>query len=377
MRRLNVSVPVRRRWPLAAWCSAVALAVPLSAPAADDAAAKDRTAPVTVTVAAIPVASALEWSGPRPTGVVVDVWDELAGRLGLKSRFERASTLADLIDMLTSGRVDVVLGPLAITEERERVADLTHPIFHSGLRIAVRQRTETGFLPAIRSLISWQLVGLLGGVLALALVSGHVLWWLERRHNPHSFPAAYPRGVWEAVWWITSTIISGGCDDKHVDSAAGRALAFTWMIGGIVLVAAFTSVLTATMTAERVTGTIHSARDLAGRTVGCQKGAVAAASIRQRGGRPEEYMTIPEALDALELGMVEAVVAENQSLMCMINERREGNIRLVGPLFDSFDFGLGLPSNSPLREDLNTAILRMREDGTMERLKEQWLGRHD
>jgi ABC-type amino acid transport substrate-binding protein len=38
---------------------------------------------------------------------------------------------------------------------------------------------------------------------------------------------------------------------------------------------------------------------------------------------------------------------------------------------------LGLPSNSPLREDLNTAILRMREDGTLERLKEQWLGRHD
>lgn len=360
---------------LAAWCCAGAMLMALPAPAADDPPAKDRAAPVTV--AAIPVAAAVEWSGPRPTGVIVDVWDELAGRLGLQSRFERAGTFADLIDMLTSGRVDVVLGPLAITEERERVADLTHPIFHSGLRIAVRQRTETGFLPAMRSLISWQLLALLGAVLALAVVSGHLLWWLERRHNPHSFPAAYPRGVREAVWWIASTIISGGCDDKHVDSTAGRALAFAWMIGGIVLVAAFTSVLTATMTAERVTGAIHSARDMAGRTIGCQKGAVSAMSIRQRGGSPEEYPTVREALDALELGMVEAVVAESQSLMCLINERREGNIRLVGPLFDSFDFGLGLPSNSPLREDLNTAILRMREDGTLERLKEQWLGRHD
>jgi len=50
---------------------------------------------------------------------------------------------------------------------------------------------------------------------------------------------------------------------------------------------------------------------------------------------------------------------------------------LVGPIFESFDYGLGLPEGSPLRERLNTAILRMREDGKMDRIREQWLGRHD
>jgi ABC-type amino acid transport substrate-binding protein len=46
-------------------------------------------------------------------------------------------------------------------------------------------------------------------------------------------------------------------------------------------------------------------------------------------------------------------------------------------MFESFDYGLGLPNGSPLRERLNTAILQMREDGTFERILEQWLGRHD
>jgi polar amino acid transport system substrate-binding protein len=46
-------------------------------------------------------------------------------------------------------------------------------------------------------------------------------------------------------------------------------------------------------------------------------------------------------------------------------------------MFDAFDYGLALPSGSPLREELNTAILRMREDGTLDRIKEKWLGRHD
>jgi polar amino acid transport system substrate-binding protein len=328
-------------------------------------------------VAAMPIASAVEWSGERPTGAVVDIWDDLAGRLGVATEYVRCTTFTKLMDAAKNGETDVALGPLAITEARERAIDLTHPIFHSGLRIAVRQRTNTGFLSALESLASWELMQMLGGVLALAITSGHLLWWFERRANPDSFPRDYFRGVREATWWIASAIVTGGCDDKHVDSLLGRAIAFAWMIGGIVLIAAFTSVLTATMTAERVTGTIHGPRDLAGRTVGCQEGAVTVQSVRQRGGIPQEFAMMTDALDALDLGMVEAVVAENQQLMFLVNQPNRRATRIVGAIFDSFDYGLGLPSGSPLREDLNSAILQMREDGTLERIKELWLGRHD
>jgi polar amino acid transport system substrate-binding protein len=46
-------------------------------------------------------------------------------------------------------------------------------------------------------------------------------------------------------------------------------------------------------------------------------------------------------------------------------------------LFDEFDFGIALPNGSPIREDLNTAILRMREAGDIERIKDRWIGTHD
>lgn len=84
--------------------------------------------------------------------------------------------------------------------------------------------------------------------------TGHLLWWCERRDNPSSFPPHYVNGVVEAMWWIACTIVSGGCDNKYVASRMGRAIGFAWMVGGIVLLATFTSVLTATMTAERVVG---------------------------------------------------------------------------------------------------------------------------
>ena len=328
-------------------------------------------------VAVAPVATAVEFSGDKPYGAMIDIWEELARRLGLSTEYVREATFVDLMKVVSAGEVDVSLGPLAITEERERNFDLTHSVFHSGLRLAVRQKNDTGFLAAIRSLLSWKLLALAGVVLALALLSGHLLWWAERSLNPRSFPPEYPRGVIESMWWIASTIVTGGCDDKHVDGPVGRLIAFAWMVGGIGLLAAFTSVLTATMTAEQVTGVIHGPRDLAGRTVGCQTASVAATCVAQRGGIVREYATIRDALEALSLGMVEAVAGENESLMFMIRKLGGDGLSVVGPIFESFDFGIALPNGSPLREELNTAILRIREDGTLERIREKWLGKHD
>ena len=335
------------------------------------------TTPRVLKVAIAPIASAVEWQNDQPTGAMIDIWKEVSRRLGISSEFIRVKTFVELMDLVREGKADVSLGPLAITEEREKMFDLTHPVFHSGMRIAVRQRNESGLLPAVRSMLSWKLLQLIGLAVALGVVSGHLLWWCERGRNPRSFPPDYPRGVGEAIWWIISTIVTGGCDDKHVDGPLGRILALLWMIGGIGLIATFTSVLTATMTAERVTGMIQGPRDLAGRSIGCQEGSVTVQTIRQRGGFPQEYATILDAIDALELGMVDAVAGEAQTLMYVINESGRNEVKLVGPIFDSFDYGLALPTSSPLREELNAVILQLREDGTLTRIQETWLGVHD
>jgi hypothetical protein len=70
------------------------------------------------------------------------------------------------------------------------------------------------------------------------------------------------------------------------EALVGRLIALGWMLGGIFLVALFTSTLTATMTMEQIQGNIHGPRDLAGRTIGCQAASVAVAAVRQRGGMP-------------------------------------------------------------------------------------------
>jgi polar amino acid transport system substrate-binding protein len=328
-------------------------------------------------VAVAPIAAAAEWQGDRPVGAMVDIWNEIAARLGRRTEFVRLEKFTDELAALAGNSVDVALGPLAITAERERAVDLTHAVAHSGLQVAVRQSRDTGVLSALRGLPVREVLGLLALVLALALLSGHLLWWFERGHNPKSFPDRYPRGVWEAVWWIASTVVTGGCDDKHVDGVLGRGIAFAWMLGGILLVAAFTGVLTAAMTAEKVTGSIQGVRDLPGRVVGCQEASVCVPALRGRGAIPREYARMDEALDALQAGTIEAVVGEKLQLANLVGRPGRQDMRIVGPVFEVFDYGLGLPTGSPLREEINSAILQMREDGGLERILDRWFGRHD
>ncbi len=220
-------------------------------------------------------------------------------------------------------------------------------------------------------------MSILAGVIGTMVLTGHLLWWVERRHNSDSFPAHYPRGVWEAVWWSTSTIITGGCENKEISTVTGRLIAVTWMIGGIVLVAILTSTLTATMTVERVTGTVRGPRDLAGKVVACQEGAVAIDAVRGYGGDVEQYDTIDAMLVALADGTCDAIVSEDHTLMLAIQESGSSAFRLVGGIFDSFDFGLAVPPNSPLGEPLNTAILQMREAGLLDEIKDRWFGEHE
>jgi polar amino acid transport system substrate-binding protein len=150
-----------------------------------------------------------------------------------------------------------------------------------------------------------------------------------------------------------------------------------WMIGGIVLVALLTSTLTATMTVEQVTGTIRSPRDLAGKIVACQEGAVASEAVREYGGIPQIFPDLDHMLQAVREETCDAAVSESHTLMHALATAGEGSFRLVGGVFDSFDFGLALPPDSPLREPLNTAILQMREAGLLDEIKDRWFGDHD
>ena len=106
-------------------------------------------------------------------------------------------TVAKQIDDIQRGVADVGLGGTAVTGHREQDIDFSVPVLDSGLSILttadssrnVGDRIATFFTAIASSDLPWLL-----GVFALAvLVAAHLIWLLERRHNP-DFARAVSQG---------------------------------------------------------------------------------------------------------------------------------------------------------------------------------------
>ena len=81
--------------------------------------------------------------GDRYSGLAIDLWEESAADHGWKYRYE-AHDLEGLLSAVEKKEVDVGLGAITATADRERRMDFAHPITSSGLGVAVRNEEGAG-----------------------------------------------------------------------------------------------------------------------------------------------------------------------------------------------------------------------------------------
>ena len=95
-------------------------------------------------------------------------------------------------------------------------------------------------------------------------------------------------------------------------------------------------------------------------------------------GEDSEFETIDQAFEALEKGQVDAVVYDAPVLLYHAATAGRGKVRVVGPVFKKENYGIvfpprsGAPRKLDLRKKVNEALLKMREDGTYDRIYKRW-----
>jgi polar amino acid transport system substrate-binding protein len=206
------------------------------------------------------------------------------------------------------------------------------------------------------------------------LVAGHVIWLVERQKNA-DFPHGYLRGVWEGIWWAAVTVATVGYGDRTPRGVGGRLFAMIWMFTGIILVANFTASVTSHLTLQELRGTISGLEDLPGRRVVSVAGTTASSFLSTRAIHHVEVRDIEMAYQLLESGQADAVVYDAPVLLYYAAREGQGKVRMVGNLLSPEEYGIAMPTSSPLREAVNQSLLELRADGTYQQLYEKWFGR--
>jgi len=331
----------------------------------------------TLTVAVKPIEPFVISQGGAVRGFSVDVWNLIADKLGAETRFDLKTTVNEVLEAVETRGADAAIAAITVNAEREEHVDFAHPYFKAGLRVAIPARLGPTWFSTLRHFFSADTLGMFGALVGLTFLTANVLWFVERRVNPECFPHSYLTGVGESIWWSVATIITGGCENKAPVSLPGRLVAVAWMLGSIVLVASFTATMSSQMTTESVAGVISGPEGLPGRAVATVGGTAVVSDLRSMNAHVIACRNIDEAIKAVAAGRADAVVFDAPVLAYRINSDDRCPVRLVGPTFESQDYGIALPSGSPLRKRVNLALLQLHESGQLADLSRKWFGTAD
>ena len=307
-----------------------------------------------------------EWSG-----IAVELWQKIAADQGREFAFEEFG-LAELLANVEQAGVDVAVGALTVTTEREARFDFTHPFFTSG--IGVVARTDAGGLPQLFGrMLSKEFLQAIAALLAVLAIAGLAVWIFERRRNAEQFGGSPARGFGEGFWWAAVTMTTVGYGDRAPVTFGGRLVGFLWMFIGVLTISGFTAAIASTLTASKLESVLEDPSDLARVRVGAVQDTVGQEILEERGIVFQGYGSMAAAFDALEAGELQAVVHDRPLLVWETRQRQSGVEVLHWTLTGQY-YALALPTESPLREALNEALLRVTTSADWLEIRRRYLG---
>jgi len=310
------------------------------------------------------------------TGFEIDLWKAIGKELAAQGLIKNTEFIpvewSQIEKGMKSGEIDGACSGLTIRSARLEWSDFSMPTMNSGLGIMVL-RQDAGTFHTMGVMWNALKVPALLFVTFLLLFSV-VLWVLERDTNPDNdgngihdnfFP-----GIFEAMYFCVVTCSTVGYGDYTPKKWPARVVVVVLIFAGIIAFCNFTALLSAQHVTDSI-GEISGPEDLKGRVVLTQKGTTSVDTVKKFGAKPIAARDIDNACDSLLLERGDAVVFDHPVLLNYVKDNPD-KVKMVGGMFDEQYYGYMLKKDSPLRDAVNLAILKIHEDGTYKTLYDKW-----
>ncbi len=311
--------------------------------------------------------------GDRYRGLAIDLWEEVAADHGWRYSY-KPYDLEGLLDAVQSEQVDVGLGAITATAERERRMDFAHPITSSGLGVAVRNQEGSGWLAVAQALVSPAFLKVIGALCLLLLTVGFLAWLLERKRNTEHFGGTRTEGIFAGFWWAMVTMTTVGYGDVTPRTIPGRLLGMVWMLMALMLVSFFTASITSALTVGKLSDSIRGADDLGRVRIASIEGSTSGMWLERNENDYTRVDSLDQGLKQLASGDVDAVVYDAPLLRWQINQDYHGRLRVLPLQLERQDYAFALPDQSPLREPIDTSLLQRINAADWDRRLKKYFG---
>ena len=316
----------------------------------------------------------METTDGEPEGISVDLWREIAERKGWDFVWQPLS-FRELLAAVEKGDIDVAVGALTMTADREQRFDFSHPFYQTGLSIGVLPQPEQNLFTALRALISWQFLSVVLGLSTLLLAVGVLVWFAEHKRNPEQFGGSTLQGLGAGMWWAAVTMTTVGYGDKTPTTLLGRLVGLVWMFAGLIVVASFTAAITTSLTVGNLTSRIQSENDLYGTVVATIDDTASQRYLQEQHIRYRAYPDLTTAMTSVAEGETGAVVYDRALMQYRNQQLGEKHLSILPGMFAKQLYAFAIPEGSALRAPLSLEILDVTESERWNDIVARYLAR--
>jgi len=209
--------------------------------------------------------------------------------------------------------------------------------------------------------------------IGLFILAGGLIAVFERR-NPHFDGRKKPKSLEEGIWWAVSVVTNASFTIFTPLSAAGRLLSYVLIVVGLFVVSAFVAQITASLTVETLRAQVDGVNDLRGKHVATTTDSTSSRYLSRQSIDHETYDELDLMYAALEQGEIDAIVHDAPILAYYARTEGKGKFQTSGRVFSPEKYGIAVPENALLREQINRVVLAMRENGEYDKLVAKWFG---
>jgi len=305
-------------------------------------------------------------------GLSIELWEACAKDLGLEYTYQEQS-LADIIRGGGEQPYDIAVAGISLTREREAQLDFTHSFLNSQLAIAYVNEARNPIFAVFHSVFSLNFLLALLPLMSVLLLIGIIIWYLERKTNPEEFSPSPGRGLADGFWFSAVTMTTVGYGDKAPKTTGGKLIALFWMFASVIIISSFTATIASSLTAGYYDNRIESIADLKDKKIATTEKSTSAQFLGNLNMRTLLYDTPDAALDALVKDKVSAVVFDEPTLRYLA-QSIDQPLRIVPINAKPQQYGLVLPSGSPMRERINQSLLKVIQTPEWNFIKQKYLG---
>ncbi|MDX1640107.1 MAG: transporter substrate-binding domain-containing protein [Balneolaceae bacterium] len=293
--------------------------------------------------------------GGEYSGLSVTLWDHIADEMDIDYRFEETD-IQGMLDGVKDGSYYASISALTVTSEREATVDFTHPYYISGLGIAVSYQ-PVGLWQSLLAVFSTDFLWVVFLLIVLLLFWGVLIWFFERKNNPEEFGGNTAEGIGNGFWWAAVTMTTVGYGDKSPRSLGGRIIGFIWMFAAIIVISFFTASIASSLTVNQLESRVSGPQDLPNVRVGALENSATVVFLDSEEISSSKYPSIEDGLLAVENNEIDAFVHDAPIIGYYINQEFQNRVQMLPNSFNKQYYGIVLPSNSDIRNQVNQIIL--------------------